>query len=100
MNPDLMITIAFILWAELGSGALAVLFVRSAQNERTEEADTKRFDAAGGTAPLRSSSPGRRELQTTPALERWGGLGSRAGVEAKVRAAPRSGAGAGKRWEA
>jgi hypothetical protein len=39
MNPDLMITIAFNLWALLASGALGVVFVRSVRKEKTEEAD-------------------------------------------------------------
>jgi hypothetical protein len=39
MNPDLMITIAFSLWALLASGALGVVFVRSVRKEKTEEAD-------------------------------------------------------------
>jgi hypothetical protein len=47
MNPDLMITIAFSLWALLASGAMGVLFVRSVRNEKTEEDDgAKRLDPA------------------------------------------------------
>jgi hypothetical protein len=100
MNPDLMITIAFSLWAALGSGALAVLFVLSAHNERTEEADTKRFDAAGGTVvAIRQPRP-TRAANDSGARALGAGRDGERGVEAKVRAAPRTGAGAGKRWEA
>jgi hypothetical protein len=60
MNPDLMITIAFGLWVLLGSGACAVLFLRSVRNEKTEEADTERLDASPEkVVAIRRSGPAR-----------------------------------------
>jgi hypothetical protein len=97
MNPDLIITIVFSLWVLLGWGAWMVLFVRSVRNEKAEEADTKRFDA------VPESTVANRQPRATRAAEKLrrssaaAGRGSRPGRRSKGDAAPRAGAGAGKR---
>jgi hypothetical protein len=97
MNPDLMITIAFSLLVLLGWGAWGVLFVRSVRNEKTEEADSKRLDAARESAvAVRQLGPtrGPNKLRRSSAAAGWG---SRPGRRSKGGAAPRAGAGAGKK---
>jgi len=99
MNPDLMITIVFSLLVLLLWGVWGALFARSVRNEETEDAATKRLDAAGATAeairqprPTRAAGKLRRASTAT-------GCGSRPGHPRKSGAAPSAGACAGKRWE-
>jgi hypothetical protein len=86
MNPDLMITIAFSLWALLASGALGMLFVRSVRNQKTEEADdAKRLDPARDSA-VAIRQPGPTRAAGELRLERSDG--SRISTGASRRRAP------------
>ena len=97
MNPDLMITIVFSLWVVLGWGAWVVLFVRSVRNEKAEEADRQRLDAVPERAVANMQPRAARaadKLRRSSAAAGWRSRPCRGG---KGRAAPRAGAGVGKR---
>jgi hypothetical protein len=97
MNPDLMITIVFSLWALLGWGAWVVLFVRSVRNEKAEEAATERLDAVRESAVANMQPRATRAADKRRRLSAAAGWGSRPCHGGKGRAAPRAGAGVGKR---
>jgi hypothetical protein len=53
MNPDLMITIAFSLWALLVGGVWVVLFVRSVRTDKTSEMRSWPYTDPGPRRPLK-----------------------------------------------
>jgi hypothetical protein len=61
MNADLMITIAFCLYALVGSLAMGVLAARSIRDDQAKEAEAKRR-AAGGEPVGGGSRPGSTRL--------------------------------------
>jgi hypothetical protein len=99
MNPDLMITIAFGVWATLAWGTWGVLVVHSLRTERTKEADKE-----PSTLPLRTSfrsaGQSRQEPQANGGVRAAARRASRGGHRNKGGAAPRAGAGVDRRREA